>query len=386
MCIRAFGHFVEAIRAPDCLVCHLGLVRASDVVDEYGRARIWGDDTKACLPEKARGSLDDTLRHDEDMKRLVLEIIQLLHGMIKQVTPIAHRKANVALGSDHGSISSVTDESSSSSDIESDCTMSSGTSTHAGVDKERRKGNDVVKPKRRRARVSVLVDEIKEQIKSLFEVSSLLRRPRVTNKYLRSVSSKSPNQAGAKEADLLMIAMKTYDERHVKEKMLQWGSLNKSTLGQQFQEESVPMNRPDFGAIQEVSWLCQRLAQANTRRREQLQYWKRRPYETAPVASKVLPERNPRNMDESGTTGRPRTSDMPKPTAPATNPDRRSTTSGQTFTTAHSFSTAAVSDVVYKVNTTGRAPTTYAPTLAGQGALETSLLRIYKPTTPRTDI
>src|SRR6186713_1260344 len=38
---------------------------------EYGRLRAWGEETRAVLPAASRGSLDDTLRKDPELKRTV---------------------------------------------------------------------------------------------------------------------------------------------------------------------------------------------------------------------------------------------------------------------------------------------------------------------------
>lgn len=97
-CIQSLGIFVQALRDPDCLVCCRGLVHVADIVDEYGRAKIWGDQTKACLPEKARGSLDDTLRHDTDLKSQVQEILLRLvaileQGKLEEIWPFASMRS-----------------------------------------------------------------------------------------------------------------------------------------------------------------------------------------------------------------------------------------------------------------------------------------------------
>lgn len=83
-CIHAFGIFVQAIREPDCLVRCRGIIHITDIVDEYGRVRIWGDQAKACLPANARGSLDDTLRHDTELKGQVQEILLRLIAILER--------------------------------------------------------------------------------------------------------------------------------------------------------------------------------------------------------------------------------------------------------------------------------------------------------------
>jgi hypothetical protein len=47
-------------------------------LDEYSRLKIWGDQTRACLPREARGSLDDVLRHEPELRSMVVEGIEQL--------------------------------------------------------------------------------------------------------------------------------------------------------------------------------------------------------------------------------------------------------------------------------------------------------------------
>lgn len=138
---------------------------------------------------------------------------------------------------------------------------------------------------------------------------------------------------------------------------------------------------PTFDVIQDTSWLCQRLAQANTRRREQLQYWKVRPYEAGPMANAVESAPEP-GRDEAGL--------MANVMEPAPKPGRgeastiklgqtsRSQTTQQTVFTRHSFSTAALSDV-HNTKTVERPRTIYTPTTVGQDRVN------FVPDPPKTD-
>lgn len=83
-CIQAFRAFLLAVGEEDCRVIHLEQIHLPEILEEYGRAKIWGDQTKADLPERARGSLDDTLRHDSDLKQLVEGIFMRLRGLLRQ--------------------------------------------------------------------------------------------------------------------------------------------------------------------------------------------------------------------------------------------------------------------------------------------------------------
>lgn len=83
-CIQSLGLLVKTLSEDDCLVVNLLQIDVQKVVDEYGRVKIWGMDTKACLPARARGSLDDTLRHDAELKKLTHGILLRLAAILEQ--------------------------------------------------------------------------------------------------------------------------------------------------------------------------------------------------------------------------------------------------------------------------------------------------------------
>lgn len=83
-CIQSFSSFVLALSEDNCLVIRLEQVHLPDILEEYGRTRIWGNQAKANLPARARGSLDDTLRHDNELKDLVQAILGRLKELLSQ--------------------------------------------------------------------------------------------------------------------------------------------------------------------------------------------------------------------------------------------------------------------------------------------------------------
>src|SRR5262249_38019253 len=117
--------------------------------------------------------------------------------------------------------------------------------------------------------------------------------------------------------------------------------------------------------VEDIRWFCRRLARANTRRREQIQYWTDHPYgpkrgtiNTTRLATPNLaqvPAKTAEGKQES--RSRASTREPPKPNLPREGP--KSATSEQ------SFSTAAVSDI-YDTKTNVRPRTVYAPTAIGQ--------------------
>lgn len=82
--VKAFRGFLQALSEDNCRVIHLEQVHLPDLLDEYGRIHIWGCQTKADLPAYAPGSLDDTLRHDNELQDIVLGILMRLKELLSE--------------------------------------------------------------------------------------------------------------------------------------------------------------------------------------------------------------------------------------------------------------------------------------------------------------
>lgn len=81
-CLSSYKRLLFALNKDNCRVIRLNQVNLQEILEEYGRLRIWGEQTKATLPERARGSLDDTLRHDPSLKEMVLENLDQLNDQL----------------------------------------------------------------------------------------------------------------------------------------------------------------------------------------------------------------------------------------------------------------------------------------------------------------
>jgi hypothetical protein len=57
-------------------------VSLHQLLDEYGRLKLWGQEFKAQLPSNARGSLDSHLRHDKELRENVLGLFQHINNQI----------------------------------------------------------------------------------------------------------------------------------------------------------------------------------------------------------------------------------------------------------------------------------------------------------------
>jgi hypothetical protein len=216
-------------------------------------------------------------------------------------------------------------------------------------------------------KIRLLVQQMLEQIQSLYDLSSLLRRPKIADKYIRSVSSKS-NTATLSNSDTLPLiaCFSSSDESHITEKVLQWRGLTKSGRMVEFEDEDVaPVVQVVTGGwVEDILWFCQRLARANARRREQLQYWTDHPYDpkqdatdaarlATPDLAQVPAKQEKQELRSQASTLKP-----PDPNLPRGGP--KSAVSKQ------SFSTAAVSDI-HDTQTNVRPRTVYAPTVIAQG-------------------
>ena len=227
-------------------------------------------------------------------------------------------------------------------------------------------------------KIRLLSQQIVGQIRTLYDLSSLLRRPKITDRYIRSVNSKAEQSSTTKPKTLpLSVGFRASDEKHIVEKVIQWRGLTKTDLGVEPAKEVVSevangvVSSDTFGrlnsdGVEDILWFCQRLARANTRCREQLQYWTDHPYDPqgdTPSAIQIpsrkvaqVPLQPVGAVEES----RSQTSTL-KPSN--LNPLRLGPMS---VATKQSFSTAAAS-LVHDTKTNVRPRTVYAPTAVGRG-------------------
>ena len=218
-------------------------------------------------------------------------------------------------------------------------------------------------PRARISKISVLVVHVFEQIRSLYHLSMLLRRPGLGGIYIRSVDKNKGASSGS-------CSLK-FDYNHVSEKVRQWQGLNKSSVAEEEAEERV-MTEEDIqnrknaeeSTTDEREILCRRLGKANVRRREQLQYWILNPDRPeVPHTSDHTAEPEPIKVDKvqaaADSQSQVSTVKPCKPTTPGVDEPARSTTSKQ------SFSTVARSAVDDKMTQSGRPRTIYAQSTVG---------------------
>lgn len=200
--------------------------------------------------------------------------------------------------------------------------------------------------RRRIPKICLFVQQIQEQVQSLFGISSVLRRLETTGIHIRpSALKEQTSTPEIAETVPLNVAFGIFDERHIVEKILQWRGMTKSGKNITFEEEEGATESPPesmLESVKDISWLCQRLAQANTRRREQLRYWRDHPYaswkDITAISECVRRSRQTtvRQGDQDSNSG-----------------------------TTHGLPTVAVSDV-HDIDASWRTQTVNAPTAIGQ--------------------
>ncbi|KAH8429733.1 uncharacterized protein LDX57_007405 [Aspergillus melleus] len=233
-CLHEFETLVGVLSEKDCRVVNLKLIGLHEIKDEYGRFVVWGNQIKARLLARAEGSLEDTLRHNEVLKRLVCECVNRLETIICQgtksrsccyVTAVAKPKHNPAVETEPDSVSSVSTESDSDSE-------------------------DNEHQRQKVPKIRVLVDLIVQHIRSLYEFASLPRGPQL---------ARTPAGQNTDE-DLIVNTMQL------------WPISANHRRGTGLQSEAMARDPVD-----DIQWFCKRLARASSIRKDQLRYWVDRP-------------------------------------------------------------------------------------------------------------
>jgi hypothetical protein len=198
-------------------------------------------------------------------------------------------------------------------------------------------------------KMCMLIQLIQAQIRSLYDVSSLLRRPMTKDEYVRS----NVDRKKSKIVDETSLRQRSrpFDRDYVWEMIGQWHGqidLKKQNVAALDQPISIT-------SIENNSWFFERLATANTRRREQLEYWRKHTGKfTHPSSSNLprRPQRDQKNVVEAD----------PSPEEQIY-PD--SSSAKQTPASIGSLSTEFRS-YIYDSNAGDRSRTVYEPTSVGQ--------------------
>jgi len=226
------------------------------------------------------------------------------------------------------------------------------------------------------SKIAWLMQQAFEQIQSLFHLSSLLRRPSFTGKYIRSVN-RNVRVDPEKQESSLASCLSKFDCKHVLEKVRQWNSLSKSAKDIPYEDEEPVSSYQiqgrtdlDIDCCEDVTALCQRLANANTRRREQLQYWTGHPdsptaHETisAPPTLDILMKESP--VPEAKRAGESQS--QVSTIKPSDQNHLRQNDEARSSLSKQSFSTVAKSAIFETKTQSGRPRTVYAQSIAVKG-------------------
>jgi hypothetical protein len=178
------------------------------------------------------------------------------------------------------------------SDADSDLDSESSESTDSGSEFQDEKNRN----RKRAPKICILVRLMQAQIRSLYDVSSLLRRPMVKDKYIRSHMDRKNHEIVDETS--LHYHFRPFDMDYVWEKIRQWHRQtnserhNVASSDQQISTTSIENN----------SWFLERLGTANNRRREQIQYWKTYTVESTHPLSPNLPWRPQRAKQTPAST------------------------------------------------------------------------------------
>ncbi|KAJ2982578.1 hypothetical protein NUW58_g6413 [Xylaria curta] len=222
--------------------------------EEYSRLKIWGHQKRATLGPSVPGSLESALQDRPELQNILLEIYE-------QIIDCFQRLDLLTSGSLIGSLVLLTEDHGSDDESEP---------TDSGLEP-----------------ASGALDPVFEGIEELYRLSSLISRPRLTGRYLRSTRP-------------ILNPACQQEHQHIRQKFLTWRTHQKDDIMQDHEQEQeigtasqtvLPKEEtatPDLIANRQSAEemhnpfdyiLSQRLAIANMKRREQFKYWDTHPYQ-----------------------------------------------------------------------------------------------------------
>jgi hypothetical protein len=201
-------------------------------------------------------------------------------------------------------------------------------------------------PINRKKRILRLLAIIVDHIQSLYKTSALLRRPKVSNKYIRSLAKHREER----------IERDTKREHHMERDAIDWDI---DHVAEKIRQWARNVAKPEAAIYGQSNYICIRLAAANLRRREQLRYWQDHPdrasnFKPQPI---LLFDTSPKSLDNLLVDSDSR----PDEDAVITEPEHRGSKASKT--TRQSFSTVAQSDLNDAVTFSGRPRTEYVASI-----------------------
>ncbi|KAJ3580541.1 hypothetical protein NPX13_g20 [Xylaria arbuscula] len=300
-----------------------GGVDLNRLTDEFGRLRIWGEQTKASLPPRARASLDDFLRSEGKLSKEVEQILAQLRTLLSLAISATEESEEQITALDGNTSDSMVSDSDYSTDSRSE---------------------DCVDP----------------SVQLLYHLASLLRRPGLKGRYLRHTNTVNVDAATF------------FDIRHIGEKLRQWSRPARETSVISEKDEAVSVKeiseRERNQSTKSLHYvLCRRLANANAQRREQLKFWTKNPCQMYRLQETSVDNSGAKAL-KSAIQKRPKKDN-------ASTEDDRSTMKPQSkglkseksrSTTVFTFSTVAESALLESGTETGKPQTIYAESVVAR--------------------
>ncbi|KAF1952834.1 hypothetical protein CC80DRAFT_507591 [Byssothecium circinans] len=336
-CLTSFKTLLQNLSLPATPPTDDDGYLASKALEQYARFRTWGEETRATLPAASRGSLDDTLRKNESMKRTATSLILKIQRQVNNSIHLTgHRNQ-----SHHDAQENIL-EADIDSDIDTEPSsdeddIADGTNTSSKMGAQAR-----------------IFRNLKDDIDSLYQFSLLISRPGFIRQYVHS-----SNQA----FDSRVSHFSAFDILHVEEKVHEWNRLRLPEA----EEDKITPGIVEWRAMLEPSptlhTLVRRLARANTKRREQLLYWSKHPDQVRTTTSILLP---PKTTAISATSmGKSRLGRAGGDPAHRQMLEEAKSQAPASIMTKNTFSTVVVSDLLGPQTVAGPARTIYAESTVG---------------------
>lgn len=312
--------------------------------EEYTRLAVWGVQNRASSLPDTHGSLAGVLAEQPELRELVTDILKETHTCLLQVLPAASTCDATSL------------EISNESDSESDISTSSDGDAEPPLE-----------------RLATHLKRVFGNIDELYQLQSLLRKPRLNGRYLHS-SISYDNLPGYQQ-----------DYQHIRQKFDCWA---KDCIAQSSEEEAgesvtsrqnrtEPDNQPGISindillrqqaednSLQVKDVLSRRLAAANSKRRKQLRYWETHPYREVGDDDRLLLDAKTPVQSDLDAAKRVNPGDF----------DNNAPKSVKAPTTVHTFSTAprsAIFPTATRHANVEVARTIYEPSLIGKSPRNT---------------
>jgi hypothetical protein len=246
-----YATLLQALETEDLPSTRWASSLVTAVKDEFSRLRIWGEQTSAVLPQNARRSLDQQLREDEDTKQIVLRSLRRLHSHIERGQVKKHTVLQLMADLIKGIKQTKKPFSTAGTDTDSEERSSS--SDEGDTSQEYSETAWEI-------RFRKIVNLIFEDIRSLYRISVLLRRPRNYSRYLRPRNPTATSYKGLEaSADYAQVTEKIRQSR-------------KFAMQSRFGVDEERKGK-EFGEMADIAFFCQRLTWANLFRRKQFNHW-----------------------------------------------------------------------------------------------------------------